>query len=308
MGLFTPGWKSNDENARLKAVAKLKRQDVLLLLAENDPSYQVQCAAVQRLTDPALLNRIIYLSLSEEKRKLGIDQLTDEQDLFNIAVSYPAIYEYFDSTAAYATEQIENQELLYKVIMRSRYQGAALVAIEKISDITLLNKIAQEASTPIRACALRKLDKEREAILLLAHHGNVDSIKKLDDPIIWEDVARNAKAELCGRIYAQKLLFPEALGLLDVVQSLLSPFVCSEPDSVVEGYAIKEAWANELIAAATDHPEWIRPFWNEIKVEISKPRSDKLHHQRYPSHQDAPYDYYEIFGLGWKFPDIPYES
>ena len=308
MGLFTPRWKSNDENTRLKAVAKLKRQDVLLDLAENDHSSQVQRAAIQRLTDPGLLNRIIYLSPSEEKRKLGVDQITDEQELFKIAVSNPAIYEYFNSTAAHATERIENQELLYKVIMRSRYQGAAWAAIEKISDITLLNRLSQEAQISIRACALRKLGKEQEAILLLAHRGDIDSIKQLDDPAIWEDVAKNTDAKLSGRVYTQKLLFPGAVELLDVVQSLLSPFVCPEPDSVVAGYEIKEAWANELIAAATDHPEWIRPFWKEIKAEINKPRSHKLHHQAYPTHQDAPYDYYEIFGLGWDFPANPYGS
>ena len=60
--LIAPKWKHSNPDVRLRAVREMDGEgtsDILRTLAESDPDDSVTIAAVRRLSDPSLLERII---------------------------------------------------------------------------------------------------------------------------------------------------------------------------------------------------------------------------------------------------------
>lgn len=108
---FRSKWKSADPEVRRAAVAGLKDQDALELLAETDPEESVRRAAIERLTDqealariamkdtpwavaamerlsePALVRSVALTAERRDVRELAIERIDDGMTLHRISTS-----------------------------------------------------------------------------------------------------------------------------------------------------------------------------------------------------------------------------
>jgi hypothetical protein len=76
--LFGPKWKNSDWRVRLAAVEKLTDQAILAQVAKSDPSRAVWTVAFEKLEDQTILVRIATSHPGWWRRLDAVEKLTDQ--------------------------------------------------------------------------------------------------------------------------------------------------------------------------------------------------------------------------------------
>ena len=142
----------NDEFLRRQAIEKITDIEVLATIAaeyeSNRSAWSISRYAIERLEEQSLLEKI--------------SDLTDEVLLTKIAIAV-------DSPNVYKTAigKINNQVLLAEIFHKARGTSTQEAAFDRITDQSLLNKIALDSKyyTSIRARSIRKLTDPDQATL-----------------------------------------------------------------------------------------------------------------------------------------------
>ena len=125
--------KDADEAVRLAALDRVDDQDVFRMAAEADSSPAVRLAAVGKLTDPVLLAQIAETGQQEEIRMQAVRKTIE------------SIGNLVDSAS------------LAQIAKNSRHEEIRLAALERISDETVIDEMAQSDPSPrVRGAAAAK--------------------------------------------------------------------------------------------------------------------------------------------------------
>jgi len=154
---FGPKIKHPDEKVRLRALEKANDPKTLVEVACHDPSSKIRLEAVRRISDPAQLATVVKNGEGEETRVNAVSRIHDQQLLAQIILERKN-YEIMKA----AFEGITDSKVLAKIAEDSRYNIAARrIAIDNFADLSFLEEVARNVSTPgVREAALQRLAKE----------------------------------------------------------------------------------------------------------------------------------------------------
>jgi hypothetical protein len=169
--------------AREAAVRKLTERAVLARIAESDVSPRVRQAArsrlyeagerwsradVEKLTDQALLARIAATADSEPPRIAAVHRLTDRAALCRIAdrdtsatvrrMARLRLSELGERWDAAAVKKLTDQALLAEIAVIAADEAPRIVAVQKLTDRTVIRNIADRDDSPkVRRAARSRL-------------------------------------------------------------------------------------------------------------------------------------------------------
>lgn len=163
-------------------------------VALQDKDWKVRRAAVQLLTDQAVLANVAIRDEQEVLNRAALAKITDQAALARVAVAGKGGLLEKDAISKEAIDKLTDQRLLMIVATRSRSTVDAssvslelrLAAAEKITDQALLAKIAiEDDSSEVRAAALKNLTDQSalasEAIQDTLEITGFDAIRKITD-------------------------------------------------------------------------------------------------------------------------------
>ncbi len=188
MGFFRPGkpqWRHKDPNRRLEAVNALdpRESELLYTLALEDQDSRVRRAAINRLNDPVLLERLAgdvdpedMSTVISRRETLLCEALMsgrEDGDLRGVVarISSPdllarlAVEGGRPELRLAAVERIESQTLLADIVRQNCGRKAAVAALAKITDLELLADLAGSAASK----ASRRVAAEKVAELDCPH-------------------------------------------------------------------------------------------------------------------------------------------
>jgi len=195
---FKPKWQHSDPNVRQQAVVTSRNIDIptLTRLAASDPAPEVRQAALSRLDDWHLLvevarpgiepsalvqltERIDHLQLAELLAAQGVAakmnalaNITKESLLARVAEEEPE-----PELRLAAVGRIENQEILAEIVTKNCGKAPALLAVDTITDESLLRRVAKEASSrSARARAQEKI----EAIETERNRPSLEALRQIE--------------------------------------------------------------------------------------------------------------------------------
>jgi hypothetical protein len=150
LDLFRPKWKHPNWHVRLAAVDQLTDEALLADIAENDTAPEVRRSAAERAQ--ALWAHCAKTTVSELVRELALEKLTDQVLLGQIAASNMAT----DLRAA-ALAKLSDQHLAAEIVENSD-AVLGIAAVKRITDQSLLAEIARTApGIDVRVKAVAKL-------------------------------------------------------------------------------------------------------------------------------------------------------
>ena len=178
---------------RRAIVATLRKPELLAEAAQEAYYNDVRLSAAQRVMDPELAAKVRAAKAAIEGRVAEIKRLTSPEDL----IPYLTTKKY-DVMAIAAAKGLQKQESLASAAMLKCDYPVEKIILEKLTDHTLLMKVAAEAADPaMRFAAKAKVD----------FHVLEESIKKttgalasIDNPYVYERVAMIRKKGLENEI------------------------------------------------------------------------------------------------------------
>lgn len=153
-GLFRPRWQHKDPEIRRQAVIGLSIRDpeqakTLALLARGDSDPSVRACACQQLTDMALLDQVIQHDACAEVKDAASLQV--KELLAGNIEQGPSL-----ENRLRLIGLTDNQSVLAHVALHSKDPACSSMAVERLSDQTLLCELALSApleETRVAACA-----------------------------------------------------------------------------------------------------------------------------------------------------------
>ena len=215
---------NGDENACKElyaAVEKLTDQALLAKIAFNEQNPDVRQAAVYKLTDQALLTKIAEGDNNEYVRSAAVINLTDQAVLARIAIEANDFG--FDVREAFL--HLTDQALLARIAVEARNADVRVNAVKDLTDQALLAKIAVEAkNADVRATAVQ--DLTNQALLAkIAVEDNSTSVRatavyKLTDQALLakfavEDKSSDVRVTAVEKLTDQMLLAKVAVEARD---------------------------------------------------------------------------------------------
>lgn len=161
--LFKPKWQSNNLETRKQAVALLdsfnpEDQKILLSLAENDASIDVQVTAIEKINDTEGLIKLHK----------------NAKDVFKSALEN-RLYALASAQSLSIFDLITNPEILCEMIIKAPQAETFLAGLARIEHTPTLLKIAQHArNSHLRQAATELIETETELNQLFAHAKNKD--------------------------------------------------------------------------------------------------------------------------------------
>lgn len=178
--LLRPKWKHSDPDVRLKAVQEmnaLAQADLLREIAEADATFHVRTAAVEKIVDDALLNRLFGTATDPEFRNV-------------VRTRLDAIYSERVQTATDTAEALEwltrirDEERLFQIACDTANPDLRMAAVEKIKN-------------PERLCALTENNCGPKAGAAI--------VDRIETPEILERIGNTASSKKIKRLAREKL-------------------------------------------------------------------------------------------------------
>jgi hypothetical protein len=199
------------------AVEKLTDQALLAKIAVEDTNADVRYLAVKKLTDQAVLAKIAVKDREPYVRRAAVQNLTDQAALAKVAVEDKE-WRIRDS----AVEKLTDQALLAKIAVEATEASVRPAAVRNLTDQALLAKIAVNDKDPdVREAAVEKLTDQA----LLAKIAVVDenewvrraAVEKLTDQALLAKIAVNDKDSDVREAAVEKLTDQALLAKIAVV-------------------------------------------------------------------------------------------
>ena len=150
MGLFTPAWKSKNENKARKAIERIKNQKKLKKIAMTASWGEY---AVEKLTDEAALAEIALKANYASNRYRAVKKITNKTILAEIALKDES-----EDVRRAAVKKITNQTILAEIALKDEYSYVREAAVKNITNQTILAEIAlKNESSGVRRKAIKKL-------------------------------------------------------------------------------------------------------------------------------------------------------
>ena len=243
MGLFTPKWKSKDQEKRKHWVVKAnhknpKHKKILIELAKNDEVYFVRKTAYKKLEKEGSQEALADEAKNDKNkysRMSAIEKLTDQDSIADIAKNEKD--KDILSYAAQAVKKLTDQKILVDIVKNAEYwlirSSAAKkltdqnilvdiakndedyfvreAAVEKLTDQKLLADIAKNDDEHMEVCkaAVEKLTNQKVLVDIVKNHKNrffcIAIISKLTDQKVLVDIAKNAEQWAVRKIAINKI-------------------------------------------------------------------------------------------------------
>lgn len=161
--LFKPKWQSNHLETRKQAVElldALKAEDltILIQLAENDPSSDIQELVIKKISDTEAL--IALHKKAKDKLKTSLEE---------------RLYELASAQSLSIFDLILDIDLLTEMIIKSNQADSYIRGLARIESAQVLLKIAtQSRNAQIRQAAAELIETEKELNELFGHAKNKD--------------------------------------------------------------------------------------------------------------------------------------
>ena len=170
------------------AVEKLTDQALLAKIAVEDTNADVRYLAVKKLTDQAVLAKIAVKDREPYVRRAAVQNLTDQAALAKVAVEDKE-WRIRDS----AVEKLTDQALLAKIAVEATEASVRPAAVRNLTDQALLAKIAvNDKDSDVREAAVEKLTDQA----LLAKIAVVDKDRSVRAKAIAAMVQSNPALKL----------------------------------------------------------------------------------------------------------------
>ncbi|HEY1205238.1 MAG: hypothetical protein ABSH46_11105 [Bryobacteraceae bacterium] len=218
-GLFRPKWQHTDAKVRQAAVKKLHKQKTLASIAKYDKDSDVCAAAVENLTDQAILVDLAENGYYETVRGHAVrnPHLADQAVLARIAKSGSrgAGWTSAMETACWAAVgKLTDQALLVEIAKNRNHTARSEAASNRhLTDEALLAELAtKDEDSSVRVHAVRNPNLTDQA--LLAHAAKNDenpwvrssAVERLTDQVLLVEIAKNGEeGESVRKAAAEKL-------------------------------------------------------------------------------------------------------
>jgi hypothetical protein len=188
MDLFRPKWKNSNSWVRQAAVEKLTDQAVLAEIAGTDGDNDVRKAAVAKLTDQAALAEVAKNIWRPDVQMAAVAKLTDQVVLAEIAKTCSN-----NDIRQAALGKLTDQALLAEVAKNGIRAEVQMAAVAKLTDQAVIAKVAKTCSKYAREAAVEKLIDQA----VLAEIATKDSdwnvryaaVRKLTDQALLAEIA-----------------------------------------------------------------------------------------------------------------------
>ena len=189
MDLFRPKWKNSNSWVRQAAVEKLTDQAVLAEIAGTDGDNDVRKAAVAKLTDQAALAEVAKNIWRPDVQMAAVAKLTDQVVLAEIAKTCSN-----NDIRQAALGKLTDQALLAEVAKNGIRAEVQMAAVAKLTDQAVIAKVAKTCSKYAREAAVEKLIDQA----VLAEIATKDSdwnvryaaVRKLTDQALLAEIAK----------------------------------------------------------------------------------------------------------------------
>lgn len=280
MGLFTPAWKSNNEEKALAYIEKCENQKKLAqIVRESQYGKERKKAALRKLKDQSELRDIAvdwsgpYDSNDDEA---VFERLTDQTHLASVAQNAK---EY--RIRLKATERLEEQSVLAEIAQRDTNDMVRQKAAERLTDQTLLAEIAKkDESAWVREKAAEHLTDQSILAEIARKDKSVGvrraALNRITDQAVRQSIAldgpdpemraaaidtvedQNKLMEMAQRDDSAKVRARAARKLTD--QSFLAILARTHSDSEVRLIAVKRITDEEILTeiAKSDKYAYVR--------------------------------------------------
>jgi hypothetical protein len=217
MKLFTPAWKSENEEKAFRAVEKITDQALMTKLAKvakKAKHWKVRKAAVEKLTDQTVLADIAKNDINWRVRKAAVEKLTERTALIDVArnsnyydVSEKATMELIEPTVRevdmsplYMNPDVKFLSMDELVDMAKNHKSWQMrkMLIRILDDQNLLDYVAKnDSEADVRMAAVKNKYFINQRALAFIAKNDRDSIvrkvavEKLIDKNALSDIARN---------------------------------------------------------------------------------------------------------------------
>lgn len=204
--------RTNEEfNVRAAAVETLADEQVVIDLAENEEMPQgIRLAAVKKIKDQAVLAKIARSEEDWSVRNAARNSISNAAILADME---PWIKEE-------ATRNVINLELLSRIALEASDSGVRKLAISRLSDQTLLVKIARDTNSPpdVRQAAIAGVEDQSVLTSLVGNTNTpeivrIAVIEKLSDHSILSSIAEDGASRDSVRVAAMGKLSDQMLAV-----------------------------------------------------------------------------------------------
>jgi hypothetical protein len=268
MGLFTPAWMSDNHSRASNAVTRIKDPGVLARVAREAPSECARMAAIEKITDQALLAQIACSDSLQRVREKACRHIHNDGALADVALHGK------DNAAVYAADKIVDQRQLARVAQEACSASARAVAIKRLRDQGVLSVIVTDRNgmRSLRQAALENLT-DTAALSQLA----------MDEEDILGDFRRAALARLQDQTLFKKIASEDgsqkmrefAIGYLTDETALLSL-----PRS---GKTLPERW---LAADRLGNPTLMAELQTHAEQTVNGHKLVTIAHREWEYHED----------------------
>jgi hypothetical protein len=189
------------DDVRAAAAAKITDQAVLAKIADTDTAELVTNAALQQLHDQTLLGKIACAKrVNPQTGVAAVDRITDPAVLLHVATA-----DCDESIWKAAIKKITDQPALAKIALEQNSEPVRLAAIERLTDPRLLADVALASrDSDIQQAAAERVADPVQLVRLAVETGDPDIVRtvigKLTEPAMLAKVATEARV----------FLFPES--------------------------------------------------------------------------------------------------
>lgn len=229
---------SQDSDVAVAAVQKIKDEQALASLIKRLRSMEARLAAAERLTDADYLIAVAKFSLDAAVRRVVVGKIDDQEILADIAKS-----DKDEDVRGVAVERLTDQRLLVNVANNTRNWETGVKAIGKIQDQqALLGFVKTARNKEIRAAVIGQI-KDQKVLADIAKNDDsqdvsVAAVKRLSDQPTLADVAQFGRNEW-ARLWAVSRISD---------QGVLEKFAWNHKDVKMRGIALREIADEDVIA------------------------------------------------------------
>lgn len=205
--LFRPKWQHSNASIRISAVGKINDQGILFGVATGDDDSDVREAAVERLTDPQFLMRIVEDdTLSSTVRARAVMQLPTDQDFLSNIVR--------DCTDSHARSialiRLSDQDIFRRIAFDDKDSDVRQTAVRLLENQNDLLEIAlNDKDRHVRESAVQCLTGQGALAQVVEHESSANvrmaAVRKLTDGNMLADIAKNDKAPNVRKVAVEKV-------------------------------------------------------------------------------------------------------
>jgi hypothetical protein len=140
MGLFTPAWKSKNEEKAIRSVKKMTDQKKLVQIIRESGNWRLRKAAVENLSDQTLLASVAIHDPEEYVRKAAVEKITDQTQLAHIAINDK---DRNVRETAVKNEYFVDQKALARIVKSESNFNVRNAAVEKLFDPNELKNVVK---------------------------------------------------------------------------------------------------------------------------------------------------------------------